>query len=82
MTAICGPVELGGITGTQPGFTSATKMVPVTVWYNTSLTVRAKRPYFQSPRKEYTDAALAFSFKWVSAMLSYVGYPVCFGMIG
>ena len=35
-----------------------------------------------SPRLEKTEAALALSLRWVSAMVAYVGTPRIGGMVG
>ena len=64
------PVEPVGMIGSGPGLTGGTNLVVDKMVYTAGETVKNKRPSVPHPRLDYTDAALEFNFKWMSAMIS------------
>ena len=69
MSAIWGPVECLGITGSDPGLTGTTKIEADKVAYTAGDTVRYRSLRVPQPRFDWTETALEFHFMCISEML-------------
>ena len=64
------------------GFLGGTNGIWGSVLKTTGVTVSARIPRRQFPRCNWTEAALAFSFRYSCWMDSYVGLPMIGWMVG